>query len=163
MDHRKAPNPHPGRRVRPERPFVGRGLRDAWAHFTTELLAGIQVHYPMATMAVNQVMILIDAEGTTVAELARRAGIAKQSMAESVANLEAWGLVERVPHPGDRRARLVRLTAEGWDAVRVGFGVATAIERRWVRLLGTPAVHELAVLLERLVERLDEGGGSEVT
>ena len=149
--------------MRPGRPFVGPGLRDAWAHFTTELLAGTQMHYPMATMAVNQVMMLIDADGTTVAELARRAGIAKQSMAESVAHLEAWGLVERVPHPGDRRARLVRLTAEGWDAVRVGFGVATAIERRWARLLGAPAVHELAVLLERLVERLDEDRGSERT
>ena len=79
----------------------------------------------------------------------------KQSMAESVANLELWGLVERVPHPSDRRARLVRLTEEGWNAVRAGLDVAVAIEQRWTPLLGSHDMRQLALLLDRLVERLD--------
>ena len=149
------PIPHPARRVRSDRPFVGRGLRDAWAHFSTELLAGVQSRYPHATSAGNQVLLLIDAGGATVAELARRAGMTKQSMAESVTNLERWGLVERVRHPSDLRARLVRLTEEGWNAVRAGLDVAVAIEQRWTPLLGSHDMRQLALLLDRLVERLD--------
>ena len=147
--------PHPGRRLRGDRPCVGRGLRDAWAHFNAELLAGIHGRYPSATVAMNQVMILIDADGSTVAELARRAGMTKQAMAESVNNLEAIGLVERAPHPGDRRAKLVHLTEEGWTALRTGLAVATVIERRWTTLLGPEAMTELTRLLDRLVELLD--------
>ena len=150
-----APHPHPGRRVRGGRPFVGRGLRDAWAHFNAELLTGIQQQYPAATVAMNQVMILVDADGTTVAELARRAGMTKQAMAESVANLEAMGLVERVPHPTDRRARLVLLTTDGWAAIRTGYEIAMAIDGRWTGLLGAEAMAQLTALLDRLVEALD--------
>ena len=109
----------------------------------------------MATLAMNQVLILVDTDGTTVADLARRAGMTKQAMAQAVANLETWNLVERVPHPGDGRARLVRLTDDGWQAVRVGFEVATGIERRWTDLLGVDRMHELARLLDELVDHLD--------
>ena len=100
-------------------------------------------------------LLLIDADGATGAELARRAGMTKQAMAESVANLERWGLVERLAHPSDRRARLVRLTEEGWNAVRAGLDVAVAIEQRWTVLLGSREMRQLALLLDRLVERLD--------
>jgi len=154
MDH-SLMTTHPGRRVRDDRPFVGRGLRDAWSCFNAELLAGIQQAYPAATLATNQVMLLIDAEGTTVAELARRAGMTKQSMAESVVNLEAIGLVERVAHPTDRRAKLVVLTQEGWAALRAGYEVALSIDRRWSELLGAKDMARLAALLDRLVDALD--------
>lgn len=155
VDHMTSTVPHPDRRLRGDRPFVGRGLRDAWAHFNAELLAGLQDHYPAATVAMNQVMILIDAQGSTLAELARRAGITKQAMAESVAHLEAIGLVRRAPHPGDRRAKLVQLTEEGWTALRAGFTVATAIERRWTTLLGPEAMNDLTRILDELVDVLD--------
>lgn len=150
--------PHPGNRLRGDRPFIGRGLRDAWAHFNTELLAAIQVDYPSSTVATNQVMLLIDAGGTTVTELARRAGMTKQSMAESVVTLERNGLVERMPHPDDRRAKLVRLTDEGWAALRAGFAAAAEIERRWTSLVGKDTVRDLTALLDRLVAALDAAG-----
>ena len=152
--------PHPGRRVRGDARIIGRGLRDAWGHFNAELLAGLNKSYPSAGMAMNQVMILIDANGTTVAELARRAGMTKQSMAESVANLEAMGLVERAQHPGDRRAKLVLLTDEGWTAIRDGFAVAMCIQRRWTTLVGHDAMNELTTLLERLVDLLDDAANT---
>ena len=100
-------------------------------------------------------MILVDAEGTTVAELARRAGMTKQAMGESVASLEAIGLVERVPHPTDQRARLVLLTADGWAAIRTGYEIAMAIDERWTVLLGAEAMGQLTGLLDRLSEALD--------
>ena len=47
----------------------------------------------------GNVLQFLDADGTQVSELARRAQITKQSMAELVAHLELHGYVERVPDP----------------------------------------------------------------
>lgn len=49
----------------------------------------------------------------SVAEIARRRGMRRQSAAESVGQLEAAGLVTRTPDPSDARAPLVALTEEG--------------------------------------------------
>ncbi|WP_348789590.1 MarR family transcriptional regulator [Leifsonia sp. NPDC080035] len=49
----------------------------------------------------------------SVAEIARRRGMRRQSASESVAQLEAAGLVARTPDPRDARAPLVSLTEEG--------------------------------------------------
>ena len=123
--------PHPNRRMRPDQAFIGRALRDVWGHFNSELLAGIKGRYPRATIATNQLMLMIDVEGTTVSELARRVGITKQAMADSVQALEAQGLVTRQPDQHDRRARLVTLTEEGYTALRAGLEVVTAMHERW--------------------------------
>lgn len=49
----------------------------------------------------------------SVAGIARRRGMRRQSANESVAQLETAGLVERAPDPTDARAPLVHLTEEG--------------------------------------------------
>lgn len=52
-------------------------------------------------------------EPRSVAAIARHRGMRRQSASESVAHLEAAGLVERVPDPADARAPLVYLTDQG--------------------------------------------------
>jgi DNA-binding MarR family transcriptional regulator len=151
-DHRR---PHPEPRFASARPFIGRGLRDAWSHFTTELAEGIRRADAGTTPAMNQVMIVIDLEGTRVGELARRAGVTKQAMAEAVAGLERRGYVRRQPDPSDGRAQLVQLTEAGQAALRRGRAVAESIHDRWTALLGEREMERLVNLLERLTERLD--------
>ena len=53
----------------------------------------------------------------SVAEIARRRGMRRQSASESVAQLEAAGLVVRSPDPRDARAPLVSLTEQGRAAL----------------------------------------------
>lgn len=53
--------------------------------------------------------------GARLTELAQRARMTKQAMADLVDQCEAWGLVERQPDPLDRRARRVAFTALGQD------------------------------------------------
>jgi DNA-binding MarR family transcriptional regulator len=141
--------------MRPEQPFIGRALRDVWGHFNSQLLAGIKERYPRATLATNQLMLMIDVDGTTVSELARRAGVTKQSMADSVQALESQGLVTRKPDEHDRRARLVTLTDDGYVALQAGLEVVTEMHERWSDLLGDRDMSRLLTLLHRLAERLD--------
>jgi len=65
--------------------------------------------------------------------------------------LEAHGLVERGPHPGDRRRRLVTLTAAGQAAV----ATAEAIPLRppsAVSALGANQLELLINLFQRLID-----------
>lgn len=51
--------------------------------------------------------------GDRLTDLADRAGMTKQAMAQVVDQCEAWGLVQRTPDPHDARARRVRFTPTG--------------------------------------------------
>ena len=51
--------------------------------------------------------------GDRLTDLAEKAGMSKQAMADLVAQCEAWGLVTRVPDPHDARAKRVRFTEVG--------------------------------------------------
>jgi DNA-binding MarR family transcriptional regulator len=64
----------------------------------------------------NQASVLgrLDREGPgSVSDLAAAERVRPQSMAQTVGDLEADGLVERSPDPDDRRRALVILTAAG--------------------------------------------------
>jgi DNA-binding MarR family transcriptional regulator len=61
----------------------------------------------------------LDREGPrTVSELATAERVRPQSMAQTVGELEADGLVARSPDPADRRRALVALTDEGLEALQ---------------------------------------------
>jgi DNA-binding MarR family transcriptional regulator len=92
----------------------------------------------------------LDDEGTHVSELARRAQVTKQSMAELVAHLERHGYVERVPDPGDRRARLVRATPRAREVYAIAREVVAELEARWTAQLGAARMRQLRTLLEEL-------------
>ena len=51
--------------------------------------------------------------GDRLTDLAERAGMSKQAMANLVDQCEAWGLVTREADPRDARARIVRFTDMG--------------------------------------------------
>jgi DNA-binding MarR family transcriptional regulator len=56
----------------------------------------------------------LDREGPqSVSDLAAKERVRQQSMAQTVSDLEADGLVERRPDPADRRRALVSLTEHG--------------------------------------------------
>ncbi len=98
----------------------------------------------------------LDREGArSVSDLAASERVRPQSMAQTVADLEADGFVERSPDPGDRRRALVSLTATGRDRLeadrrhREGW-LATAIEGLSAQERAT--LDEATELLRRLAE-----------
>jgi len=97
----------------------------------------------------GNVFAFLDDGGTRVSELARRAQITKQSMAELVAHLERNGYVERVPDPDDRRAKLVRSTARGSELYAIARRFGAEVEAEWTERLGE---RKMVTLRELLVE-----------
>jgi DNA-binding MarR family transcriptional regulator len=98
----------------------------------------------------GNVFPFLDDGGTRVSELARRAQVTKQSMAELVAHLERHGYVERVPDPKDRRAKLVRSTTRGDELYALAREFVVATEADWERKLGKAKMRQLRQLLVEL-------------
>lgn len=97
--------------------------------------------------------------GLRATDLAARAGITKQSMGALIDHLEAYGYVERVPDPDDRRARLIRLTHRGWDFVTTVRRLVSQVEADWAELVGAERVEQLRSLLTELAEALARRAG----
>ena len=57
--------------------------------------------------------VVVERDGVRLSDLAESLRIAPRSVTEVADGLQARGLVERTPDPGDRRAVILRPTAEG--------------------------------------------------
>jgi len=76
------------------------------------------------------------AEGAQLTELAERAQLTKQSLGYPVDYREARGYVEGVPDPIDSRAKLIRLTAQGWELTQTAAEIIARLEAETARRLG---------------------------
>lgn len=97
----------------------------------------------------------IDLDGTRLSTLAARAGISKQAVGQLVDDLEGQGMVERIPDPDDGRARLVRFTPLGQQALLHGLSVLQQLQAELADRIGAShmdALHEALLALLREVE-----------
>ena len=99
-------------------------------------------------------------EGITATDLAERAGVRKQSMAQSLDELEGLGYLIRRPAPNDRRARLVFLLPRGIELRPVGRAAGRRVEKRWASIIGAEALEDLRATLLGLASGDPDGGGS---
>ena len=90
----------------------------------------------------------LDDTGTTVSQLAERAQMTKQAMAELVQHLEKHGYVVRVPDPTDRRAKLVLPTERGHEVVKVAQELVPELEGQIERALGADRLRQLRADLD---------------
>ncbi|WP_186779431.1 MarR family winged helix-turn-helix transcriptional regulator [Streptomyces salinarius] len=82
-------------------------------------------------------------DGATVTDLAVHLGMTKQAASQLVEDLVRRGYVERRPHPGDARARLVVLTESGRACTRAAEEVAAEVVGAWADVLGEDGVRAL--------------------
>jgi DNA-binding MarR family transcriptional regulator len=95
----------------------------------------------------------IDLGGTRLTELAARAEISKQSMAEIVDACKAMGLVGRISDPEDGRAKLVALTPRGHKLMNVVRAAISSAERELRSQVGVEAARALTSTLIDYVGR----------
>src|SRR3954470_10388623 len=91
----------------------------------------------------------LDADGTRPAEIARRAGISRQAVGQTVAQMKEQGLVKLAPDPTNRRARLVQPTAKGRKALEPSGSGSNAAEKVLARRIGAARVKSLREALEQ--------------
>lgn len=103
-----------------------------------------------------QLFVLLTTGGMRMSDLATRLGVTRQATAQVVTTLERGGYVTRLDDPGDRRARLICLTARGRSALRVLRHSLETIEQDWEQTLGPARLADLRNTLTTLEH--GEGG-----
>ena len=134
----------------PERPkpLIGLLLRLANQRWSTEMDAElVKLGVRGLTAAHARVIPFVPPEGASVQWLASKANVRKQTMAQSVEQLVAAGLVERRPDPGDRRASLVVLTEAGLAIRPMSRKAGGKVERAWADQLGDDRLEALRTAL----------------
>jgi MarR family transcriptional regulator, multiple antibiotic resistance protein MarR len=101
---------------RPARPFL-----DLWARArrSVRVVAEALAEHGIGDNELAALLHLAEApKGMTISELAGEMGAAFMSVSDAVARLERDGDAERLPHPTDGRASVVRLTKRGRKRAR---------------------------------------------
>nr|PZN64387.1 MAG: hypothetical protein DIU62_09915 [Pseudomonadota bacterium] len=99
--------------------------------------------------------------GVAGARLARRLLVTAQTMTGLLRRLEEEGAIERRPDPHNRRADRWYLLPAGEARLNAARIASTPVMTKMLSLLDAREVAELRDYLERCVEGLEEGGGTQ--
>lgn len=119
------------------------------------LAAAEQMARPVGlTAAWWQVLGAVLREPKSVAGIARSMGLARQSVQRIADLLVERGLAEFVPNPAHRRAKLLRPTGAGWDAITALRPAQHAYANRISASLGLDAaqLRQTLEVLDRLID-----------
>ena len=89
----------------------------------------------------------LDRDGTRPAELARRLGVTRQSVHQTLHELVDMGLLKLIADPVDRRATIAQLTPQGREHLRVARRIFRDLERELEDRIGTKNAEALRGLL----------------
>ena len=107
-----------------------------------------------------RVMNMVDAvEGRSQQAIAETIGAPPSRMVAIVDELEARRLIERRPHPGDRRAHALYLTAAGRRLLARGRKIALEHEEELMKGLSAADRRRLVALLQKVVDEQGIGSG----
>jgi DNA-binding MarR family transcriptional regulator len=138
-----------------EHPAMGVLLRLLYQLYSLEIQGALRdAGFDDINPAAANVFTFITSDGATVSELANLSHVRKQTMAQTVEQLERTGYVERRPNPSDRRSQLVFLTPRGNRIPPVTHQAAAGVEKRWARLSGPDELESLRMSLLELLTRL---------
>lgn len=134
-----------------DRPRVGALLRLAWQRVREHIYDGVIADgFDDLNPAHVSLFRYEGLDGRRPTQLAESMQITKQSVNDLLRHLEHRGYVECRPDPGDKRARLVRLTARGRRLDAVVRKHARAAEEALIRELGEEQFRELYSLLAKV-------------
>jgi DNA-binding MarR family transcriptional regulator len=135
--------------------FRAARLLNEWA------LATVREQTGNATLRAAHTSLLphLGFHGTRLTELADRLGVSKQATFQLVEELEAQGMVERVPDPADGRAKVIRFSKRGERALMDGLRVLSQLEHALAAAIGRErfqALHEALLAMMPVLERAAE-------
>jgi DNA-binding MarR family transcriptional regulator len=114
----------------------------------SEAIAEAGIHPPLF-----RVLNVVDAaEGESQHAIGEAIQVPASRMVAIIDELEQRGLIERRPHPGDRRVRALFLTAKGRKVLEQGRKIAAAHEQKLIEGLTEKEHQELIALLRKLAD-----------
>jgi DNA-binding MarR family transcriptional regulator len=122
-------------------------LRVALDQAVSAVLDEVGPAHPALRAAHVQIFRFDGIDGATTAELAAHAGMTKQSMHELVNHLERHGYLTREPHPGDTRAKMLRLTPSGRALEHAVHQAIAGVLETWCDRLGEERFDTLWAIL----------------
>jgi DNA-binding MarR family transcriptional regulator len=102
-------------------------VRHAWLSMRTVVAEALAAH-GLSVAQFATLMKLDEQPGITVADLARAMSSARQSANQLLAGMERSGLIERRPHPRDRRAQQTFITDAGRERLRAAIPAVQEVE-----------------------------------
>ena len=107
------------------------------------------------TAARWQVLGAVLREPLTVSNAARAMGLTRQSVQRLADALVQDGMAEYVDNPRHRRAKLLRPTQAGWDAIAVIRPLQHAFAHQVTERMETDELRHAVALMDRLIVRLE--------
>jgi DNA-binding MarR family transcriptional regulator len=108
------------------------------------------------TAARWQVLGAVLREPLTVSDAARAMGLTRQSVQRLADALVHDGMAEYVDNPRHRRAKLLRPTQAGWDAIDVIRPLQHAFTHQVTERMETGELRQAVALMDRLIARLED-------
>jgi DNA-binding MarR family transcriptional regulator len=96
-------------------------------------------------------------DGLSPSQLARSANVTKQAMNNLLSQLERAGYLTRTTNAGNRRERVIELTARGHAVLGAIRTAVRKVELQWQNDLGKADYRTLRMLLNKLNEVIDPG------
>ena len=136
--------------------LLGHALRRFDARVLQLMARDVQVPLALSNLAAREQVSAahihitrhLSLNGDRLTDLAERAGMTKQAMANLVDQCEAWGLVTREADPHDARARLVRFTPTGLAWLEAFRGAVAQAEAEFRAEVGSEVATVVALGLE---------------
>jgi DNA-binding MarR family transcriptional regulator len=127
---------------------VGISLWRAARHWQKSFAEGMaELGFPWHQEARGMVLAHLGPKGRSQADLVKSMGMTKQAVQQLLDQLEANGVIRRVPDPKDKRSKRVELTALGQRDFAARIQVKRRIENQYREKLG---VERFSVLVEAL-------------
>jgi DNA-binding MarR family transcriptional regulator len=138
-----------------KRASLGHLLLRAARLWNERAVARVQRDQPGFRIAHTLLFPHVDFEGTRITDLAARLGISKQAVGKLVAELEGTGVLEARADPRDGRAKRVRFTRRGTQALVHGLARMEELSAEVEAELGAAELRRLRAALARLVAALE--------
>lgn len=126
-------------------------------HLQSEVMRSLTRHSGHAGLRLGfePFITLIAEHGVRITALAGWLGISKQACNQTINQIEQAGYVRRDADPGDGRAKVLELTADGRRLMSEGVAASHGIQARYRALVGEADYADFAGLVDRLCAGLE--------
>ena len=134
-------------------------VRHAWLSLRG-VVAEALVEHDLSVAQFASLLLLRESPGMSVADVARKVSTARQSANEMLGGLERAGLVERHPHPTDRRSQRILLTPAGLERLEAALPTVQAVEARLSAGFSEADLAAVSAWLHRMAGAASEVGAA---